>query len=391
MAETYVHGVRVVESSDGTRPIQTVASAVIGIVGTAPDALDTDFPLNTPTIIAGSRVKAALLGSTGTLPQALDAILDQGGAVVVVVRVTDDVDPAVTQANVIGSVDATTGAYTGMQAWLGAQSVVGFEPRILIAPGFSNVQAVATEMIAIADRMRAFAYLDGPNTNDADAQAYVQNFGAKRAMVIDPWVTAFDTISASNVTRPGSSVAAGLRAKLDYEKGFWWSLSNQTVNGIIGTTRPVDFKMGDPTSRANLLNQNSVTTIIRDGGWRMWGSRTTDVTDTKNLFEPVVRVGDLIADSIQEGMKWAVDRPINATFLDDVVKSVNNYIRHLVKEGALIGGECWVDTELSTADQLTLGKVAFKYDYTAPAPAEQIGLTAVQVSDYYNAILPKAA
>ncbi len=504
MTTQYIHGVSVVESKDGARPIRTAASAIIGIVGTAPNSqtavaavlqtgvvasnnaltwtavnasllgnqitillkdpvansqslsvavignaitvllatdagglitstaaavitaisgnstasllvsvanngastgavavtasviplnllagLDDAFPLNTPVLIAGSLQEAALLGSTGTLPQALDSILDQGGAVVVVIRVADSVTPSVLTANIIGGVDVVTGDYTGMQAWLGAQSAIGFQPRILIAPGFSNQAAIATEMIALADKLRAFAYLDGPNTNDAAAQNYVGSFGSKRAMVIDPWVTSFDVLSASNVTRPGSAIAAGLRAKIDTENGFWWSMSNQNINGIIGTTRTVDFKMGDATSRANLLNQNHVTTIIREDGWRMWGSRTTNTTDPVWAFEPVTRTADLIADSIQDGLMWAIDRPINAKFLEDVATSVNNYIRFLVKLGALIGGECWVDPDLNTPDQFQQGRVYFKYDFTAPAPAEQIQLTAVNVSTYYEGIVPK--
>jgi len=389
MPVTYLHGVRVVESNDGTRPISTAASAVIGVVGTAPQADATAFPLNTPTLIAGSRKEAAKLGATGTLPQAMDAILDQGGAVVVVIRVAESAVSATQTANVIGGVDAVTGDYTGLQALLAAQSVVGFQPRILVAPGFSNQLAIATEMVSLANKLRAFCYLDGPNTNDADAQNYVASIGSKRAMVIDPWVKAFDTLSASEVVRPSSAVVAGLRAKTDTEKGFWWSMSNQNILGITGTVRAIDFKMGDITSRANLLNKNHVTTIIRENGFRMWGSRTTDKQDAKWAFEPVVRTGDLIADSIQEGLAWAVDRPINAKFLEDVATSVNNYIRHLVKMGALIGGECWVDPDLNSPDQLSQGKAYFKYDFTAPAPAEHIEITSVNVSDYYAAILPK--
>ncbi|SDG27174.1 Phage tail sheath protein FI [Onishia taeanensis] len=38
MAQDYHHGVRVVEKNDGTRPIRTVSTAVIGLIGTAPAA-----------------------------------------------------------------------------------------------------------------------------------------------------------------------------------------------------------------------------------------------------------------------------------------------------------------------------------------------------------------
>ena len=39
MPDQYHHGVRVIEVNEGTRPIRTVATAVIGLVATAPDAL----------------------------------------------------------------------------------------------------------------------------------------------------------------------------------------------------------------------------------------------------------------------------------------------------------------------------------------------------------------
>ena len=51
----FLHGVEVVEIDSGARPIQTVRSSVVGLVGTAPEAEAASFPLNTPVLIAGSR------------------------------------------------------------------------------------------------------------------------------------------------------------------------------------------------------------------------------------------------------------------------------------------------------------------------------------------------
>lgn len=389
MPEVYNHGVRVVELDIGSRPIKTVESAVIGIVGTAPQADADAFPLNKPVLVIGDRKHAKLLGELGTLPQAIDAILDQTTPFIVVVRVAEDADAATQKANIIGGVDTATGAYTGIQAFKGAKAITGVEPRILIAPGFSSDVAVAGELIAMTNQVRGFTYLDGPNTNDADAINFVKNFGARRAEVIDPWLTAFDAVTATEVVRAPSAYAAGLRARIDLEKGFWWSKSNQVVQAVTGTTRPVDFKMGEPNTRANLLNKNHVTTVIREGGFRIWGSRTTELNDPKWAFEPVVRTSDLIADSIQRGLMWAVDRPINGAFLDDVAASVNGYITHLINIGALVGGECWVDPVKNTPDKLSQGRAYFQYDFTVPAPAEQIGIDSINVKDYYAGVLPK--
>ena len=51
MATDFHHGVRVLEINGGTRPIRTIATAVIGIVSHAVDADATAFPLDKPVLI----------------------------------------------------------------------------------------------------------------------------------------------------------------------------------------------------------------------------------------------------------------------------------------------------------------------------------------------------
>ena len=65
MAEQFLHGVEVAEISSGPRTIRTTKSSVIGLIGTAPDADNTSFPLNKPVLIVGSRREAAKLGGLG--------------------------------------------------------------------------------------------------------------------------------------------------------------------------------------------------------------------------------------------------------------------------------------------------------------------------------------
>lgn len=63
MADEYHHGVRVLEISEGTRPIRTVSTAVVGLVCTADDADASVFPLDTPVLL--TNVQAAI-GKAGT-------------------------------------------------------------------------------------------------------------------------------------------------------------------------------------------------------------------------------------------------------------------------------------------------------------------------------------
>lgn len=400
---TFLHGVEIVEVDTGARPIRTVRSGVIGIVGTAPDADAVAFPLNEPVLVAGNRAEAAKLDTVGdglgTLPAALDGIFDQIGAVVVVVRVDEGADETETLANIVGGVDATTGAYEGAHALAGAEAVIGFAPRILCAPGWTHqrpedpgtpgtylANPVVAEMEGIASRLRAVIVADGPNTNDADAQTYSADWGTSgRVYVIDPWVKVLDGDGAV-VSHPGSGRIAGVIARTDNDRGFWHSPSNKGIFGIIGTSRPVDFKLGDSASRANLLNENDVATIIRQDGFRLWGNRVP-TADPKWQFISVRRTADILHESLQRAHMWAVDRNITKTYLEDVADGVNGYIATLVEMGALLGGRCFPDPDLNTPASITEGKVYFNLEFTPPYPAEHITFRSHLVDTYITEAL----
>ncbi len=389
MAEQFLHGVEVSEISSGPRTIRTTKSSIIGLIGTAPDADNAVFPLNKPVLIVGSRREAAKLGETGTLPMAINGIFDQIGAMVIVIRVEEGADEAETIANMFGGVDSQTGDYKGVQAFLSAESIVHAAPRILIAPGFThqrpNNQAnpVISSMLAIADRLRAVIIADGPNTNDQEAITWRNDFGNARVYVVDPWVKIF--IDSEQVVPP-SPYIAGLIARSDNENGFWWSPSNQEIYGIVGTARPVDFTLGDANCRANFLNENEVTTIIHQEGYRLWGNRSC-ASDPKWAFLSVRRTADLINDSLLRAHLWAVDRNITRTYLDDVVESVNSYLAHLKALGAILGGECYPDHELNTPANIAQGKVYFDFDFTPPYPAERIVFRSHLINDYIKELI----
>lgn len=395
MSDIFLHGIQNVTVDDGSRPITTVRSSTIGIIGSAPDADPLIFPLNKPVLIAGSRIEAAKLGETGTLPQAIDSIFDQVGAVLVVVRIEEGETAAATLANVLGGVDANTGTYEGVHAFLAAENIVGFVPKILIAPGYTHTRTAAVgqtpatsnpvvaELNGIAERLKAVIIADGPNTNDADAIAYTKDFGSKRVFLVDPKV--LKTVDGATSSEWSSACVAGLIAKSDNERGWWWSPSNQEINGIIGTSRAIDFAMGDASCRANLLNENNVATIIRQNGYRLWGNRTPS-SDKKWAFLCVVRTADMIDESLKAAHLWAVDRGITKTYVSDVTEGVNAYLRYLTNIGAILGGSCWADPDLNSADQIAQGKVYFDFDFTPVYPAEHVIFRSHLVNDYIKEI-----
>jgi len=469
MPEQFLHGVEVVEIDNGPRPIRTVKSSIIGVVGTAPEADAAAFPLDTPVLVAGSRQEAAKLDTTGdgkgTLPAALEGIFDQIGAMVVVVRVAEGSDADETMANLLGGVNGTTGAYEGVHALLSARTALGVVPRILCAPGFTHQRTtggvtgvavgaggsgyaatgttvtitgdgvgaeakavitagavtgvtvtkpgfgytsatvtisgsgtgatataslgtvanpVVAELLGIAERTRAVIIADGPNATDAAAIAYRGDWGSPRVFVVDPWAKVVR--GGAVVDEPLSARVAGLIAKMDNDRGFWWSPSNQVINGIVGTVRAVDFTLGDANCRANYLNEREVATVIREDGFRLWGNRTC-AADPKWAFLSVRRTADLINDSLQRAHLWAVDRNITGTYLQDVTEGVNAYLRSLKAQGAILGGRCWPDPDLNSPANITQGKVFFNFDFTPPYPAEHITFRSQLVNDYIAEIL----
>ena len=385
MPEQFLHGVEVIELEDGLRPISTVRSSVIGLVGTAPEADATLFPLNTPVLIAGSRLQAAKLGKQGTIPASIDAIFDQTGAMIVVVRVEQGHTLAETKSNIIGQVNSLTNQYEGLQALLAAESVVHVQPKILIAPGFTQDLAVLSEMIGIAERLKAVIIADGGNTRDEEVITYRKQLGSARIYLVDPWVKIWNTQTNTEILQPASPRVAGMIAKSDNDRGFWWSPSNTEMLGIAGTARAVDFALGDTNARANYLNENSVATIIQKDGYRLWGNRTC-ASDPKWTFLCVRRTADMINESLLRAHLWAVDRNITKTYLSDVLEGVNAYLRHLTAIGAILGGKAWADPDINTPDQIAQGKVYFDFDFTPAYPAEHIVFRSQLTNNYIEEI-----
>jgi phage tail sheath protein FI len=382
MRTSYHHGLEVLEIDTGTRPISYARSSVIGLVGTAPGAAAADFPLDTPVLIPGDRVLADKLGTEGTLPDAMRGIFASIGAMVVVVRVEEGDDDADTAAAVVGA-----SAYEGLDALRGAQGILGIEPQIVIAPGFSQVQAVAVKMLAVAESLGGIALIDGPNGTDAEAIAYRGEFGSEFGILHDPWIKVFDPEAAAEVIAPVSADYAGAIAKMDNDRGWWHAPSSLPLPRVLGTARPVDHREGDPNTRANYLNGNHVGTVIREEGYVAFGFRSL-ATDPKKRSIKRRRIKSMINRSILQGMRWARDRNITRTFLEDVVGSVQAFLDDMIAREALVGGRVWVDPELNTPERLENDQVTIDFDFVDAPTAERITFRASINNGYLTEVLP---
>ncbi|WP_282338507.1 phage tail sheath protein [Pseudomonas sp. PS02288] len=372
MATDYHHGVRVVEISEGSRPIRTVATAVIGLVCTAEDADATAFPLNRPVLITDVLTASGKAGTQGTLAAALDAIADQASPVTVVVRVEEGEDEAQTASNLIGTVLAN-GQKTGMQALLAAEAQLGVKPRILGVPGLDSLP-VTTALVTIAQKLRAFAYASCWECQTvSEAIAYREGFSARELMLIWPDFLSYDTATSTTVNAAATARALGLRAQIDEQTGWHKTLSNVGVNGVTGLSRDVYWDLQDPATDAGLLNAADVTTLIRRDGFRFWGSRTCS-DDPLFAFENYTRTAQVLADTMAEAHFWAVDKPMHPSLVRDILEGLNAKFRDLVRQGYLIGAEAWYDPAANDKDTLKAGKLYIDYAYTPVPPLENLQL-----------------
>jgi len=132
---------------------------------------------------------------------------------------------------------------------------------------------------------------------------------------------------------------------------------------------------------ADLLNEAGVTTLVRKDGFRFWGNRTCS-DDPLFLFENYTRTAQVLADTMAEAHMWAVDKPITASLIRDIVDGINAKFRELKSNGYIVDGECWFDEESNDKETLKAGKLYIDYDYTPVPPLESLTLRQ-RITDKY--------
>lgn len=312
-------------------------------------------------------------------------------------------DPAtVTGAQIIGTVDAVTGARTGAKIIDMLFSTFGFSPKILIAPRYSQLVAVANELLAMATKFRAVALLDAPvstfvpailsaRTGTATVGAFAST--SQRAQLLYPQIKTPDAASPTGATKvvPYSAFFAGVMSFVDAEFGYWYSPSNYVINGATGTDVKVSASFTDRTAENQQLNAVGIVTVFAGfgGSLRTWGNRSAAFPSETHpaQFLPVRRTADIIEDSIELAMFKYADKPLNIATLDAVRQDVNAFLASLVGRGAILDGKCVFLKEDNPIEQLANGQGVFSYDFMPPPPFERFTMKARINTDYLKKLV----
>lgn len=380
------YGLATVPHADVTAGTKTATNLQVSakVGGTAGNALATTEVAVTlvwgaATLTGGAAGDYTLDAGAGTLTKVSGGNLATGDLVSY-----NWLDPSkAIGTDIIGGVDGS-GNRTGMQALLDTYQALGFYPKLLIAPGFSTANAVATELQVLATKLRAMALIDAPVGTTVQqaiagrgpSGAINFNYSGQRMVLCYPHVKKYDAVTATELLRPLSPFLAGRFGATDQEKGYWWSASNQEILGITGVEIKLTSMINDATTETNLLNEAGIVTLFNSFGTgiRTWGNRSAawpTVTHPRNFIN-VRRTADVIHESIEYSMLQFLDQPISDALIDAITESVNMFLRTLIMRGALIDGKCFWDKTKNPYTEIALGHLTFDVQFMPPPPLERI-------------------
>jgi hypothetical protein len=285
-------------------------------------------------------------------------------------------DPsAIVAADIVGTI--TAGVRSGAQCWLDAANLLGIKPKILIAPGYASSATTIAGLEVLADSLRAVYIADVasgttlPNALLTRAYGGVFNTSSVRGIACYPYLNDTD-----GVLRPFSQYLAGVISNQDSVNGFWFSPSNVEIVGVSSLERALSFQLNDPNCDTNTLNANGFVTAATGYGLgiRSWGNRNLSypTSTLPQNFIAVLRVQDVLWDSVEYATLQFMDQPINQALIDSIRATVNAYIRTLIGRGALIDGSCTFDKAKNPDVEMAAGHLTFDLTFLPPFPAERI-------------------
>lgn len=289
-------------------------------------------------------------------------------------------DPTkVTDADIIGGYDATTGKTTGLELLNSVFPTLQLTPCILVVPKYSKKTSIAAVMRAkvksINGVFKARAYVD---LDTATANTYTKAVEYKNTnSLIDEYMDVFwGDVRLRNKVYSMSSHAAAVAAQVDEANGGIPFVSPSNKSLVMDALLAGGQEVSLGQDQAAYLNANGIVTALNFiGGWKLWGNRTSaypSSNDVKDSFISVRRMFNWLENTLILSFWGNVDDPTNQRLIDQFIDSVNVWLNGLTAVGALLGGRVEFRQEENPTTDLMDGKVKFHLFVTPPTPAEEI-------------------
>ena len=291
-------------------------------------------------------------------------------------------DPsAVNTAAIVGAVDASTGAETGLEVVRQIYPKFGLTPGILLAPRYSVEATVSAALQAkcreINGVFRCVCIID--ISSGAGGAMLYSNVGTQKEAqgVSSPdaypvWLYA----KVGGTVYSGSTMAAMLTA--------WNDAQNADTPNVSPSNKPVPISaacLADGTEvlldqeQANVVNSFGVATWLNMNGFRLWGNNTAaypGVTDPKDRWFSIRRFLSWAGNTFILTYFQKVDSPANPRLIEAIVDSENLRGNGFVDRGVCARYEMTWNADENTVTDLLNGHLTFHQFITPYTPAEVI-------------------
>ena len=291
-------------------------------------------------------------------------------------------DPSiVTASSVIGGIDASTGAETGLELVRKLYPTLGVTPSLIVAPGFSKNPAVALIMGEKCDdingsfKCECVVDLDCTPTGTikyTDVKTAKENAGYTNPHMIVLW----PMVKVNGKVMNFSSVYAALVSYTDYNNDNVPSLSPSNKDlRITATVLANGDEVNLDQLQANELNAAGVVTAINLNGYKSWGNNTAaypSSIDPKDRWIACRRFFSWWGNTFIATYLSKVDDMANYRLIESIVDSENVRGNALTSQGKCAGIKMVFSRDDNPVENILAGKIVFK-QYLAPyTPAEDI-------------------
>lgn len=400
-------GIPISRQDGEPRPATRADMAVIGLVGTAPEADASRFPVNEPVLIFSDDASVgADLGADGTLLAQIRLINDQLGdfqiaARIVIVRVTAGATEADTIDNLVG--DSTL--QTGIHALRAAGAKLGVVPRLIGVPGHTHQQQeeesvlqanpVCAALPSVLSALVAHAVVTGPHSTLQAFTDWRETIQSERLIPVETWVK----VGSSPETIDSVGAVLGIAVRRDHEKGGrpFHSWANQPVQGIVGPSRDMGFSLTDGATEAQtILSQNGgvivrgqagVEGAIASGGFVFIGTDTAAEDDLWRFYN-VTRGRDFIHLLMLRTLRFYLGRfNITGQTIQAVTNTMNSALRDLQAEGDILGFRVYFERDLNSPENLRQGRFVVNFDAEEAPVLRQLSVRSGRYRPALDALL----
>ena len=286
------------------------------------------------------------------------------------------------ETDVIGSIDPQTLEAKGLECLKEIFPKYSMIPSCVVAPDFSTAKirvALDAKSAVINDKWASMSIPEMPNTTKyGEVIAFKKEKNYIDADQAITWGCPYLEDEVFNFSTVMALHMQSVDAQFDGVPCESPSNKNIKMQGV-GYYEGATFKKVNlDEAEANLLNENGISTIIRQpNGTVFWGNRTSvfqpgGETDPKDVWIPVKRMFKYIGNTIMLNNTVEVDKGMTPSQAKSIETNINVWLNSLTNDNKLLGGRVEFKPEENSEQDMIAGKFKWHIYLGAIIPGESL-------------------